>query len=112
MGLCVFGATASISARRGASMTEQAGPVRLAERLGGMTVLLTGVTGFVGEALLHRLLTQTPDTSIAVLVRPKDSTAGTDRVKAMLGKPIFAEHVEAVGGVDALVEARLTVLEG
>ena len=38
-------------------MSEQAGVRRLAERLDGRRVLLTGVTGFVGEALLHRLLT-------------------------------------------------------
>ena len=65
-------------------MTEQAGVVRLAERLGGTTVLLTGVTGFVGEALLHRMLTQTPDTSIAVLVRRKGSASGLDRIKTVL----------------------------
>src|SRR6478735_6929077 len=112
MGLCVFGATASISARRGASMTEQAGVVRLAERLGGKTVLLTGVTGFVGEALLHRMLIQTPDTSIAVLVRSKGSATGVDRIKTVLGKEIFTEVVESAGGVDQLIESRLQIIEG
>ncbi len=93
-------------------MTEQAGAVRLAERLSGTTVLLTGVTGFVGEALLHRMLTQTPQTRIAVLVRRKDAASGVDRIKSVLAKPIFADAVEAAGGGDALIAGRLEVVEG
>ncbi|MGH3454563.1 MAG: SDR family oxidoreductase, partial [Nocardioidaceae bacterium] len=87
-------------------------PQRLAKRLAGRQLLLTGVTGFVGEALLHRLLTQVPDVTVTVLVRPKGSAGGVDRAKATLAKPIFAEVVEAAGGVDALVESRVRVLEG
>jgi alcohol-forming fatty acyl-CoA reductase len=93
-------------------MTEQAGLVRLAERLGGRTVLVTGVTGFVGEALLHRMLTQTPDTSIAVLIRRKGSATGVDRLRTVLEKDIFTDVVAAAGGVNQLVEARLQVVEG
>ncbi len=93
-------------------MTEHVGGVRLAERLSGKKILLTGVTGFVGEALLHRLLTQAPDTLVAVLVRAQGAASATDRVKTMLAKPIFADVVESSGGVDELVESRLDVLEG
>ncbi|MDQ1614242.1 MAG: alcohol-forming fatty acyl-CoA reductase [Actinomycetota bacterium] len=93
-------------------MSEQAGATRLAERLRGKKILLTGVTGFVGEALLHRLLTQATDTSVAVLVRPKDAAGGRERVKGLLEKPIFAVVADAAGGVDALLESRLQVLEG
>ena len=39
----------------------------LADRLDGATVLVTGATGFVGEALLHRLLTQVPGVTVATL---------------------------------------------
>ncbi|HET7173822.1 MAG TPA: HAD-IB family hydrolase [Nocardioidaceae bacterium] len=85
---------------------------RLAARLAGKKALVTGVTGFVGEALLQRLLTDVPDVSVAVLARPKGSTTATERVRALLGKPIFAPAVAASGGVDAVLEARLTVLEG
>jgi HAD superfamily hydrolase (TIGR01490 family) len=84
----------------------------LAQRLAGRTVLLTGVTGFVGEALLHRLLSQLPEVTVAVLVRRKGSSAAVDRVKALLDKPIFSTVVEGAGGVDRLVGARVVVVEG
>ena len=38
----------------------------LRERLAGQRVFLTGVTGFVGEALLERMLTDLPETRLCV----------------------------------------------
>lgn len=84
----------------------------VAERLAGRHVLLTGVTGFVGEALLHLLLTEVPDVRMSVLVRPKGSTPGSARVAKLLEKPIFAEHVAAVGGVEQVLASRIAVVEG
>ena len=84
----------------------------IAERLAGQHVLVTGVTGFVGEALLHLVLTDVPDLRMSVLVRPKGSTSGADRTAKLLEKPIFAEVVEAAGGVEALMAARVAVVEG
>jgi alcohol-forming fatty acyl-CoA reductase len=81
-------------------------------RLAGQHVLVTGVTGFVGEALLHLILTEVPDLRTTVLVRGKGSTSGTARTAALLRKPIFAEVVEAAGGVEELMAARVGVLEG
>ena len=71
-------------------------------RLAGKHVLLTGVTGFVGEALLQRLLSDAPETRITVLVRPRGSTSGEERIEALLQKPIFE-------GCDG---DRVSVLEG
>ena len=85
---------------------------RLSESLAGKRLLLTGVTGFVGEALLHRILGSLPDTHVTVLVRPKDSTSGTDRIRAVLDKPIFADIVAAAGGGDAVMARRVRVLQG
>jgi len=84
----------------------------LADRLDGQTVLITGATGFVGEALLHRLLTQVPGATVVLLVRPKGSTSGAARMAALLGKPIFGDVVRADGGIDALLSTRVRVLEG
>jgi len=84
----------------------------IAERLDGQHVLLTGVTGFVGEALLQLLLSEVPGVRVTVLVRPKGSTTAAARTATLLRKPIFAEVVEAAGGVDELMAARVAVLEG
>lgn len=84
----------------------------VADRLAGSTILLTGATGFVGEALLHRLLTQVPDATVAVLVRPKGSASGLDRVRSLLDKPIFEDVVARAGGADALLDRRIEVVEG
>jgi alcohol-forming fatty acyl-CoA reductase len=85
--------------------------VRLAERLDGRRVLITGVTGFVGEALLHRLLHDVPGITPVVLVRPKAGQPGRDRIAGLLAKPIFAESVEQAGGAQALL-AQIEIIEG
>ncbi|HEX7355927.1 MAG TPA: HAD-IB family hydrolase [Mycobacteriales bacterium] len=82
------------------------------QRLSGAHVLLTGVTGFVGEALLHRLLSELPATRVSVLVRRRGSTSGTDRVRTLLNKSIFEAVRSDAGGLDALLDRRVQVLEG
>ena len=42
---------------------------RLRDLLAGKKILMTGVTGFIGEQLLWKILTDLPDTTPAVLVR-------------------------------------------
>lgn len=84
----------------------------VADQLDNQHVLLTGVTGFVGEALLQLMLAEVPGVRLTVLVRGKGSTSGTARTASLLGKPIFADVVEAAGGVEALMAARVAVLEG
>src|SRR3954447_5073125 len=91
---------------------------RIAEALSGKRVLLTGVTGFVGEALLERILYDLPETNVVVLVRSRGGATATQRVEHLLTKPAFqrlrARHEEQGDGkaVDALVGTRITVLEG
>ncbi|MDM4761768.1 SDR family oxidoreductase [Galbitalea sp. SE-J8] len=78
-------------------------------------VFLTGATGFVGQAILERLLSSYPGTRISLLVRQKGSTGGESRLTQLLRKPVFAKWIESVGGVDEakrIVEARVTVLDG
>lgn len=84
----------------------------IAERLDGQHVLMTGVTGFVGEALLQLMLAQVPGLRVTVLVRGRGTLSGTARTAALLAKPIFADSVEAAGGVESLMQARVGVLEG
>lgn len=65
-------------------------------------MLLTGVTGFVGEALLQLLLAEVPGARVTVLVRPKGSTTAQARVESLLKKPIFAGLEEAASRVEVL----------
>ena len=65
-------------------------------------MLLTGVTGFVGEALLQLLLREVPGARVTVLVRPKGSTTAEARVATLLRKPIFEGLDDAAGRVGVL----------
>ncbi|GAA1855170.1 HAD-IB family hydrolase [Microlunatus capsulatus] len=85
---------------------------RLRDLLAGRTIVMTGVTGFIGEQLLWKILTELPDARPAVLVRRKGSAAARDRVVSLVKKAIFAEVREAAGGAEALVDSRIQVIEG
>ncbi|MFC3689453.1 HAD-IB family hydrolase [Aquipuribacter hungaricus] len=79
--------------------------MRLADSLAGKRILLTGVTGFVGEALLHKLLRDVPGCTVVAMVRPKQGQTAEDRVAKLLGKGIFADLPEGSG-------ARVETLSG
>lgn len=85
----------------------------LRDLLAGKRILLTGVTGFVGEAFCQRLLEQLPETKLAVLVRPKGTVTGRRRIEQLLGKPAFAGLREAHGGdLTPLIDERIEIIEG
>ncbi len=85
--------------------------MQLIDRLDGRRILLTGVTGFVGEALLQRLLTDLPGVRPVLLVRPKSGQPASDRVLGLLRKPTFAAAAAAAGGREELL-ARVEVISG
>jgi phosphoserine phosphatase/nucleoside-diphosphate-sugar epimerase len=89
--------------------------VRIADALAGRRVLVTGATGFIGEALLRTLLVEVPGARPVVLVRPKAGQPGAARLARTLRKRTFAPAVEAAGGgaagTAALLE-RVQVVEG
>jgi alcohol-forming fatty acyl-CoA reductase len=88
--------------------------VGLRERLAGARVLVTGVTGFVGEALLERLLSDFPDTAVVVLIRRRAGQSAEKRLAGLVAKPAFRALQERLGpaGVAALLAERVEVLEG
>jgi alcohol-forming fatty acyl-CoA reductase len=87
---------------------------RLAEALAGRRILLTGATGFVGEAVMERLLHDLPDTTVAVLVRARPGSTAEQRIAAQLQAPAYGRLRDKLGeaGINELVGTRITVLEG
>ncbi len=75
--------------------------VATARSLTNEHVFLTGGTGFVGQAILERLLSSHPDTRITVLVRGKGSLSGEARLSNMLRKPVFKRWIDSVGDDEA-----------
>ncbi len=64
-------------------------------------MLLTGATGFVGQAILERPLSTFLDTTISTLIRPKGSVTGEQRLQNLLRKPVFKPWIEKVGEDEA-----------
>ena len=87
---------------------------------GGRRILLTGVTGFLGQAVLRSLLETTEDVHVTAVVRPKGSVTGRRRLEQLLRKPVFSSWAELLGadGTDGaarlkeIFDARVGVLEG
>jgi alcohol-forming fatty acyl-CoA reductase len=89
--------------------------VSLADKLQDKKVLVTGVTGFVGEALLHRILGDLPGTTVVAIIRPKGSLSGTDRMAQLLKKDIFRPFYgegTPYADAEALTAARIQVIDG
>ena len=82
--------------------------------LAGCHVLLTGATGFLGQATLERLLSSYPDTRVSVLIRPRAGRCAADRLTALLRKNVFRSLGERLGeeGLASVVRDRVTVIEG
>ena len=85
---------------------------RLGDLLAGKKIVMTGVTGFIGEQLLWKILTELSDTVPSVLVRRKGSASARDRMIGVVKKPIFAEVVQAAGGAAELLDSRVEIIEG
>ena len=85
---------------------------RIADLLAGKKIVMTGVTGFIGEQILWKVLTECPDTTVGVLVRRKGSVTARERMRSLVGKKIFADLRKAAGSADALVDQRIEVIEG
>ncbi|QSB14779.1 HAD-IB family hydrolase [Natronosporangium hydrolyticum] len=76
-------------------------------------LLLTGATGFLGQALLERVLTSYPETRVTLLIRGRGSASAGDRLTKLLRRPVFATWRERVGEEQAakIVADRVTVLD-
>ncbi|HYG72233.1 MAG TPA: SDR family oxidoreductase, partial [Actinomycetota bacterium] len=86
----------------------------IVKRLAGKNVLVTGVTGFLGQAVVERLLYDFDRTMITVLVRPQLGSGGRQRLESMIGRPTFNALRDKVGpeGITAMLDERVRVVEG
>lgn len=80
----------------------------------GGHVLLTGATGFLGQAMLERLIVEHPDTRVTVLARRRGDASAADRLAGLARKPVFRTLRERIGyaGVQAALAERVDSLEG
>ena len=81
--------------------------------LDGGHVLLSGATGFLGQATLERLLSGFPDTRVTLLIRRRGSSSGADRLAGILRKPVFGPWTKQVGAATArkIVADRVRVVD-
>jgi HAD superfamily hydrolase (TIGR01490 family) len=87
----------------------------LAEAYRDKTILLTGGTGFLGTALVEKMLRSVPDLGrLYLVVRPSKDKSAEDRFrKDMLGSAAFRPLREELGdGFDARVAEKVRILEG
>ena len=74
---------------------------------GGRRILLTGVTGFLGQAVLRSLLETTEDAHVTAVIRPKGSVTGRKRLEQLLRKPVLSSWAELLGADGTDGAARL-----
>jgi alcohol-forming fatty acyl-CoA reductase len=86
----------------------------IASRLRGRRICVTGATGFLGTALVERLLRSIPDCSVVVLVRPgRRSSASSRAQREILRNDCFDRlRAELGDGFSEIAERRVVALAG
>lgn len=86
----------------------------IAEGLAGRRVGVTGATGFVGTALVERLLRSVPECEVVLLVRNGRRTLAAERVRREILKNNAFDRLRGEWGADfdSIVARRLSVVTG
>jgi alcohol-forming fatty acyl-CoA reductase len=86
----------------------------IGEALAGRRILVTGASGFLGQAVLERLLAEIDGARILLLLRARGRTSAQQRVDELLGKPVFSALRERLGedGLRARAAEQIEVVEG
>lgn len=86
----------------------------IAERLSKKKIFITGSTGFLGTALVEKLLRTIPDCQLFLLTRPGRRNTATERVTKEIFKNDCFDHLRELYGdnFDLEVVARVTALSG
>ena len=87
----------------------------IAEALAGTRIAITGATGFVGTALVERLLRSVPDCELVLLVRDGKRATAAQRVERELLKNDAFDRLREEHGRDGFAELtarRITTIRG
>jgi fatty acyl-CoA reductase len=86
----------------------------IAEALVGKRVAVTGATGFLGTALVERLLRSVPDCEVVLLVRPGRQRSAADRARREIFRNDCFDRMRSEFGerFDAEIERRVRVVGG
>jgi alcohol-forming fatty acyl-CoA reductase len=77
-------------------------------------VVVTGATGFLGQAVLERLLSDYDDVVVSLLIRARTGQPVEERCKALLRKPVFRTWKANVGSeaAERVYAERVRAIEG
>jgi HAD superfamily hydrolase (TIGR01490 family) len=86
----------------------------ITEALAGQRIAVTGATGFLGTALVERLLRSVPDTRLVLLVRPGRRSSAARRVEREILRNDAFDRLRAELGdyFDAVMATRIEVVSG
>lgn len=71
--------------------------ITIAKFLAGKNVFITGGTGFIGNVLIERLLSATPDIGkVYVLVRAKNGYTAENRIERLMSKVVSYSLVDPI----------------
>lgn len=91
----------------------------IAESLAGRRIAVTGATGFVGTALVERLLRCVPDCEIVLLVRDGRRTSAAERARREIFRNDAFDRLretaagpQGVESFDAMIARRVTTIAG
>ena len=86
----------------------------IAASLSGKKIAITGSTGFVGTALVERLLRSVPDCHLVLLIRDGKRTSAAERARKEILKNDAFDRLRAEHGADfdAVIAARITTVSG